>query len=69
MDDIDEETDLERGFAGPSGRLSDILPDIEILTAQYRDYRIEILSSLCNIIPLNMNIMIWKSYHELWNFF
>ena len=44
MDDIDEETDLERGFAGPSGRLSDILPDIEILTAQYRAYPIEILS-------------------------
>ena len=44
----------KRGVAGLSGHLSDILPDIEILTAQYRDYRIEILSSLCNIIPLNM---------------
>ena len=50
LDDIDEETDLERGFAGPSGRLSDILPDIEILTAQYRAYPIEILSLFCNII-------------------
>ena len=49
-DGVDDENYPARGVAGPSGHLSDILPDIEILTAQYRAYRIEILSSFCNII-------------------
>ena len=47
---IDDKNYPERRVAGPSGHLSDILPDIEILTAQYRAYRIEILSSFGNII-------------------